>query len=180
MRRLLAITCLLFCLPLLAASVAHADQDGGGASRFIRTKRVVAPMEFDCSSLTAEGKKYARKNNICGYRSPGVVAPKGISRGNCGISYVDITGVRYDDVSLSFGATSSWGWILQYRLDAWYEGHSRSGDIVRTGYSATSSISFRTTVNNVGYGFFETRLTGWAVTPLGRCVIVGARDFTYI
>lgn len=137
-------------------------------------------MTLLCDTLTEEGVKYATKEGICGYGSSGTTSPQGTSYGNCGTSYIDITNVGWGNVGLYFGATSTQGWILSYRLDAFWDGTAQNGVITRTGYAATSTISFAGVAANVGSGLFETWLTGWAVTPLGTCAVAGATDYALI
>jgi len=142
-------------------------------------------MNLECSTLTHKGVRLAKKEGFCGYagsvsRAGAAVSPDDTRTGTCGTSHLNITDVKHQEVSLSYGAHSTKGPILYHRFDVgWNSTSGLEGSFVNSGYSVKTTLSYSRTVSP-GKGLFESIMTGTVETAVGTCSIIPPEDFATV
>ncbi|GAA4343516.1 hypothetical protein [Microbacterium rhizosphaerae] len=177
-RSLVALTAALSAvfLATVMAVPAQASTTATSDTFVSTTTTATADMKIDCSTITAEGIKYAKKNNlnICGVLSKGKsntsVTPYNTVYDTCGSASISMSSSGYGNAHIWWHLHSTTGWILQYNLTVHYQGTAAAGNVGFSGVPVNIDAGDYTNPHT-GSGYASAFLSGTAETVLYDCYI---------
>jgi hypothetical protein len=163
-------------LAVAVAIPAQASDVAPTVGSTVTTTTAIAPLLYDCSTLTAAGRQYAVNHNvnICGVlggTDKGTVAsPDNTVYNNCGSASISMSDAGHGDAMIVWSVHSTQGWIIWYSTTVTYSGASRSGSVGFTGVPMNINAGDYTTPYT-GEGWASAYLSGTVETVLADCYV---------
>lgn len=170
-----AIAATLAGVLLLAAPLGAGQAAGAGFSRTPLSESVSAPLLADCSSVTANGRGYARLHGIelCGADTTPSDQPlrvEAVGGEECGSASLTVTGRGGGLATVSWRVASTSGPIVDVELDASFAGRA-GGAVQRFSVREPTLHAAGRSVVLLGVGGATATMSGTVETFTATCRI---------
>lgn len=174
---------LLFTLLLSTTSIGVAAAAPPADQPAKKGKTIRAAMVLDCVNMTVEARRYADEHGYCDQAKDGEVQPAGTAYGNCGSSWIEISGSGVSrQAHFDFGAHSTRGWITYVTYTVLhYNDNGYSDTFGGSHFNGGGATWTHSQDNYTDRGWVEAELQGVATLAWGgTCQFLGPTDYEWI